>query len=76
MEHGVAPLGGGGLQALHTQDNIPQGALHGADLRVRHVGVDDEQILHRDGELLIQGAEAAVAVLDKKQLHAAVGVEL
>ena len=76
VEHDVPCLGGGGLQPLDAQDNIPQGAFQGADLGVGDVGVDDEQVLKGDGELLIERAEVSVAVQDKEQLGAAVGMKL
>ena len=76
VEHDVPRLGGSGLQALDPQDNVLKGAFQGADLGVGDVGVDDKQVLKGDGELLIQGAEMSVSVQDKKQLRAAVGVQL
>ena len=41
-----------------------------------NVGVDHNQVMDGYGEFLMLGAEAAVAVSDKKHLGAAVGVEV
>ena len=76
VEHGIALLGGGGLQPLDTQDNVLQRAFQGAHFRVGYIGIDNEQVLNGDGEFLIQSAEMAVAVQNKEQLRTIVGVEL
>ena len=75
VEQGIAFGPGQGLQALHPQDRVLQGAVQLADLRVGHVGVDDDRIVDGHGKFLLPGAEAAVAPGDEEQLGAAVGVE-
>ena len=75
VEHGVPVRPGHGLQALHPQDDVLQGALRLTELRVGHPGVDDDHVVEGHGEGVVLGQEFSVAVGDEKQLGAAVGME-
>ncbi len=76
MKHCVTVRTAQNLHTLHAQHDILQRIFRLAQLGMQYIGVDHDQIMQRNGELLALRVKTAVALGDKKQLRTAVRMRI